>query len=95
MINWIKNLLRKPEGPEPPKNTTKIWSIVEGPILIEEIPDGELEDVPMTAQAMLVCGVVKGGQVGFEQYWYASLDDAYELVKYFSKNIEPLEVSLE
>jgi hypothetical protein len=90
MIERIKRLLRKKE----PEYTTKIWGIVEGPILIEEIPDEELEGVPMTAQVMLVCRVEKDGQVGFEQYWYASLDDAYELVKYFSKNIEPLEVSL-
>ncbi len=91
MINWVKSLLRKPE---PPKDTTKIWGVVEGPILIDEIPDEELEGVPMTAQAMLVCKVEKGGQVGFEQYWYASPDDAYELVKYFSKHIEPIEVEV-
>jgi len=91
MIDRIKRLLRKKE----PEDTTKIWGIVEGPILIDEIPDEELEGVPMTAQAMLVCRVEKDGQVGFEQYWYANPDDAYELVKYFSKNIEPLEVSLE
>jgi len=91
MIDRIKRLLRKKE----PEHTTKIWGVVEGPILIEEIPDEELEGVPMTAQAMLVCRVEKGGQVGFEQYWYANPDDAYELVKYFSKHIEPLEVSLE
>jgi len=91
MIDRIKRLLRRKE----PTKTTKIWGVVEGPILIEEIPDEELEGVPMTAQAMLVCRVEKGGQVGFEQYWYANPDDAYELVKYFSKHIEPLEVSLE
>ena len=73
-------------------NVMKIWNIVEGPVGREDIPEEELEDIPPEAEAMLACRVEdEEGEVDILELWYPSFDDAYELVKYFSANIEPLE----
>lgn len=38
-----------------------------------------------------VCKVAKDGKVFDTELYFNSYDDAYELVKYFSKNITPLD----
>jgi len=35
------------------------------------------------------------GKVEDVEYFFDSFNDAYEMVKYFSKNIEPIEIEME
>lgn len=42
-----------------------------------------------------VCKVVENGKVFDEEIYFGTLDDAYEMIKYFSKNIDPIELDFE
>jgi len=104
MIKWLKRLLGK-DPPETPasaaqqatmvaENRTLIWGIVDGPYLRDDFPEEELYSagIPEEAEAMLVCKVEESGEVFLANYWYGSMDEAYEIKKYFDVNIEPLEI---
>jgi len=99
MIDWLKKLLGKdpPEDRQPTSAKILIWGIVDGPYLRDDFPEEELWEagIPPEADAMLVCRVEEGGEVFLANYWYGSMDEAYEVKKYFAVNIEPLEVSHE
>jgi len=41
---------------------------------------------------MLVCKVEEDGAVFLTNYWYESMEEAYEIKRYFDSNIEPLEI---
>lgn len=90
MIKWLKKLL----GKGPPKKKVVIWGIVEGPYLREDFPEEELYrlGIPDEVEAMLVCKVEEDGDVFLANYWYGSMDEAYEIKKYLDTNIEPLEI---
>ena len=97
MISWIKKLLGKGPPPEPELKRTVIWGVVDGPYLRDDFPEEELwnNGIPYEAEAMLVCKVEEDGDVFLANYWYGSMDEAYEVKKYFDTNIEPLEVMRE
>lgn len=42
-----------------------------------------------------VCKVEEDGKVFSEEIFFDSFDDAYEMIKYFAKNIEPIELDLD
>ena len=92
----LRHLFKPVKEPEQPKKTT-IWGIIDGPYLREDFPDEELWNmqIPLDAEAMLVCKVEEDGSVFLANYWYESLDEAYEIKKYFDVNIEPLEIAYE
>jgi len=93
MINWLKKkLLGKQQAPPEPK--TYIWGVVDGPYLRDDFPEEELwnNGIPEEAEAMLVCKVEESGEVFLANYWYGSMDEAYEVKKYFDVNMEPLEI---
>ena len=98
MIKWLKRLLGK-DPPETPavENKTLIWGIVEGPFLRDDFSEEELYSagIPEEAEAMLVCKVEENGEVFLANYWYETMDEAYEVKKYFDVNIEPLEITYE
>jgi len=99
MIQWLKRLLGKdpPKDRQPTSAKTLIWDVTDGPYLRDDFPEEELWEagIPPEADAMLVCRVEEGGEVFLANYWYGSMDEAYEVKKYFDVNIEPLEVSHE
>lgn len=89
MIQWLKQIL----GRSPPKeldNKTLIWGVTGGPFLPEDYGE-DPEDV--LYEAVLVCKVQAGGEVFAAEVHFDSCDDAYEMMKYFDTNIEPVEVS--
>jgi hypothetical protein len=97
MIKWLKEkLLGKgpPEDRQPTSAKTYIWGVVDGPYLRDDFPEEELWDngIPEEAEAMLVCKVEESGEVFLANYWYGSMDEAYEVKKYFDVNMEPLEI---
>lgn len=65
----------------------KIWDVISGPYPLEH-PD--LDDVHYN-----LCKVEVDGKVEDIEYFFDTFNDAYEMVKYFSKNIEPIEIKME
>ena len=68
----------------------KIWGIVQGPISIEDVDDSELDDAPPDSKYFMVCKSEIDGVMGEDNFWFEELEDAYELQKHFSKNIDPI-----
>ena len=68
----------------------KVWGIIEGPISREDMP--ERDELPEDFAYLLVCKVEVDKKVDEHNFWFDSLDGAYELKKYFDSNIEPLEL---
>ena len=96
IIRKLRQRFKPIKQPEKSKVTT-IWGIIDGPYLREDFPEEELwnAQIPLDAEAMLVCKVEEDGSVFLANYWYESLDEAYEIKKYFDVNIEPLEMTYE
>jgi hypothetical protein len=96
MIRKLRHLFKPTQEPVEPTQTT-IWGIIDGPYLREDFAEEELWklQIPPDAEAMLVCKVEENGSVFLANYWYESLDEAYEIKKYFDVNIEPLEITYE
>jgi hypothetical protein len=72
----------------------KIWGIVQGPISIEDVDDSELDDAPPDSKYFMVCKSEIDGVMGEDNFWFEELEDAYELQKHFSKNIDPITIDL-
>jgi|TARA_B110000483_G_scaffold227148_1_gene288640 hypothetical protein len=68
----------------------KVWGIIEGPISREDMP--ERDELPEDFAYLLVCKVEVDKKVDEHNFWFDSLDGAYEWKKYFDSNIEPLEL---
>ena len=72
---------------------TLIWGVVEGPVHISEFPVEEVSGyVQPGYECMLVCKIEEGGAMGLANLWYETMDEAYEVKKYFDTNIQPLEL---
>ena len=72
---------------------TLIWGVVEGPVHISEFPVEEVSGyVQPGYEWMLVCKIEEGGAMGLANLWYETMDEAYEVKKYFDTNIQPLEL---
>lgn len=96
IIRNLRHLFKPVRSPVEVKKTL-IWGVIDGPYLREDFPEEELWDmqIPIGAEAMLVCKVEEDGSVFLANYWYESLDEAYGIKKYFDVNIEPLEITYE
>lgn len=85
MIDWIKRLFKKPEPPN-----LQIWGIIQGPVRAEDIPDCDYPDESVG----MVLKVSNGKDVFDAEFWFDSLDEAYEIVRHFQTKIEPLELDM-
>lgn len=65
----------------------KIWDVQSGPYTDLD-PDGE-------EYYYNLCKIEVNGKVLSREYYFDSFDDAYEMVKYFHKNIEPIELEID
>ena len=90
---FIRKLVEEPEDDKAPSKA-RIWGVVEGPISREDFPEEELwnEGVEDDWEFMVVVRLEVDGEMGFCNMWYSTLDEAYQLKKYFDTNIEPLEI---
>lgn len=88
---WFAGYTEEDEQDTP---KTMIWGVVEGPFSREDFPEEELEEmgIPDDWNWMIVAKVSEDGKMGQVNLWYDTLDEAYEIVKYFTTNIEPLEL---
>lgn len=76
------------------KMEVKIWGIVQGPISIEDVDESDLDDAPPESKYFMVCKSEIDGVMGEDNFWFEELEDAYELQKHFSKNIDPITIDL-
>lgn len=81
-------------GPESTTGNTLVWGVLEGPYSREDFPEEELEDmgIPLNWNWMIVAKVQEGSKMGTINLWYDTLDEALDVVNYFKKHIEPLEI---
>jgi len=69
------------------REVIKIWDVIDGPY-----PAG----IPEREEAYYnVCKVELNGKISEIEYVFGSFNSAYEMVKYFQTNIEPIEVNSE
>ena len=87
MIDWFKKLFKKPP---PFTEKVQIWGVVEGPVMGSDIPDCMFPD----EAAGLVLKVSNGKDVFDAEFWFDSLDDAYQIVRHFQSSIEPIELNM-
>jgi hypothetical protein len=66
----------------------KVWGILEGPVDIKEVD--EEDNLPEDAGWFMVCKTEIDGQIQPVNFWFETMDHAYEWQKHFSKSIEPL-----
>mgnify|MGYP001166428351 FL=1 len=71
----------------PQMKQVKIWDVISGPYPCD-IPDSV--DVHYN-----LCKVEIEGKIIHMEYFFDSFNDAYEMVKYFQSNIEPLEIEID
>jgi len=71
-----------------------IWGILDGPFSSDDFPEEDLYEmgIPDDWNYMIVAHVQTGGKLGSMNFWYETLDEAYDVINYFKNNIEPLEV---
>jgi len=72
--------------------TIKVWNVVSGPYLREEVDD---PNVPEELGCMLVCLIEVDGELTNKEYWFSTLKDANIWVDHFKTKITPLEVKYE
>jgi len=72
--------------------TVKVWNVVSGPYLREEVDD---PNVPEELGCMLVCLIEVDGELTNKEYWFSTLKDANIWVDHFKTKITPLEVKYE
>ena len=77
---YVNSDLRKPK--------VKIWGVVEGPISVSDIDDID------TNLYMNLCKVEVNGSIQHIEYFFDTMDDAYNMCKHFLTSIDPLEVEL-
>lgn len=74
---------------------TLIWEVIEGPYHREAFDEDELLSIGVDDNlgCFLVVKLQEDGEVGVVNFWVETEEEAYEIVKHFKYNIEPLEVS--
>ena len=73
--------------------TIKVWGIIEGPIDLDEVDYEDDEDeyeLPNDAGWFMVCKTEIDGKIQPANFWFESMNDAYEWQKHFARSIEPL-----
>jgi len=65
----------------------KIWDVISGPYPFDH-PD--FDDVHYN-----LCKIEVDGKIDSMEYFFDTFNDAYEMVKYFQKNIDPIEIKIE
>ncbi len=71
-------------------NTTKIHNVVSGPFCQEDL--GSDWDGPDEAECYLNVLLEDEGKINEVEWYFGTLDGAYDMVKHFKVTIEPIEV---
>ena len=71
-------------------NTTKIHNVISGPFTQEDL--GYEWDGPEGSECFLNVLLEDEGKIDEVEYYFGSLGEAYEMIKYFKVNIKSIEV---
>lgn len=74
--------------PSQPTSYTAIHNVVDGPFTQMDL--GYEWDGPQEAEAYLVVKLEHNGKVEDVEWYFLTLDDAYDMVKHFKGSIEPI-----
>jgi len=75
------------------KSKLKIWAMVEGPIHFSDLPAEEREDYyGGDLEWFAICKVEVDGKLEDHEFYFETLDQAYQWKNYFVENMEALEV---
>ena len=80
--------LKAPLSTQTPTNYTAIHNVVDGPYTQMDL--GYEWDGPQEAEAYLVVKLEYNGQIEDVEWYFNTLDDAYDMVKHFKGSIEPI-----
>jgi len=72
----------------------KVWDVIEGPYSVKDVVPDAPSDLPEDLHFNL-CKVEKDGEIEDIELFFDDFNSAYEMVKYFKSNIEPLEIEHE
>ena len=77
------------------KKMMKIWDVIEGPYSVDDIlPEDLTESLPLNLHFNL-CKVEINGKIEHQEIFFSDFDSAYDMIRYFKKSIEPLEMEEE
>ena len=80
--------LTVPQSSSTTTNYTAIHNVVDGPYTQMDL--GYEWDGPQEAEAYLVVKLEHNGQIEDVEWYFNTLDDAYDMVKHFKGSIEPV-----
>ena len=77
------------------KDRVLIWDVIDGPYHRDEFDEDELISIGVddNLEYFIVVKLQEGDSVGIVNFWLETDEEAYEIVRHFQNNIEPLEVS--
>jgi len=73
----------------------KIWSLVEGPFSVRDMPEEDTEDIPFPSQVMAIFKVSEGDIVEDMEMYFEDFSSCYELMVALEQQFEPLELELD
>jgi hypothetical protein len=77
------------------KDRVLIWDVIDGPYHRDEFDEDELIAIGVddNLEYFIVVKLQDGDSVGIVNFWLETDEEAYEIVRHFQNNIEPLEVN--
>jgi hypothetical protein len=95
LLNKLSKWLYADEVPVVIDGGTKVWRVLDGPVLRHEFDDEFLIEsgIEEGYSCMLVVQIEENGKLGMANFWYETEEEAWAVKKYFDTNIEPLEVT--
>ena len=76
------------------KDKIKVWAMIEGPIHKSDLPKEEQENYYGGAlEFFAVCKVEVNGRLEDHEFYFDTLDQAYQWKRYFEENMEALEIN--
>ena len=72
-----------------------IWDVIDGPYHRDDFDEDELIAIGVddNLEYFIVVKLQDGDSVGIVNFWLETDEEAYEIVRHFQNNIEPLEVN--
>ncbi len=76
------------------KDKFKVWAMIEGPYHYTDLPPEDIKDYPHVGELdwFAVCKVEVDGRLEDHDFFFESLDQAYQWKRYFDNNMEALEI---
>ena len=74
----------------------KVWAMTEGPFHLTDLPPEDIEEYPHKGELdwFAVCKAEVDGKLIDHDFFFESLDQAYQWKRYFDNNMEALEIDM-